>query len=53
MYMVHMHYQVAFLFSPVTADWALEHSRFATLITSMPPQRTVMTVYFATVAASV
>jgi len=37
MHMTHMHYQIAFLFSPITAHWTLEHSRFATLITFMPP----------------
>jgi len=53
MYMTHMHYQIAFLFSPITAHWTLEHSRLATLITFMPPQRALMTINFVTVVAFV
>jgi hypothetical protein len=53
MYMAHMHYQVALLFSSILAHRTLEHGRFTTLIALMPPQRTLMTVNFVTVAAFV
>jgi hypothetical protein len=53
MHMAHMHYQIALLFSSVLAHGTLEHGRFATLVTLMPPQRTLVAVNFVAVAAFV